>query len=123
MLVMEDSHRQHQKQKKQRDHHRRHDPIGQTKLRQSTLPLRGGSVVCPQSPFDAVEKPVIGGPYARVMGIASAIPQRARHRPSIGQGPVQGISAAPCAREKELAYQAERAHGSSMHQPGAGQRA
>src|SRR6266566_6223250 len=37
VLSVHDGHREHQQQKKQRDDHRWHDPVGQAKLRQSTL--------------------------------------------------------------------------------------
>jgi hypothetical protein len=62
VLSVQHSHRQHQEQKKQRDDHRRHDPIGQAKLRQSALLRFGGSARCPQSPIAAVEKPVMAEP-------------------------------------------------------------
>jgi hypothetical protein len=42
-LSTQDSRRQYQEQKKQRNDHRWHDPIDQAKLGQSTLLLAGGS--------------------------------------------------------------------------------
>jgi hypothetical protein len=79
---MQNSRRQHQKQKKQRHDHRRHDPIGQAELGQSYSPPFRRERPLPSVTDSCRQRAGDGEPYASAFRIASVKTPRDRRESS-----------------------------------------